>query len=122
MPHIVKSKIRTIPHWPKQGVMFRDITTLLKDTEGLKHLIELLVERYKDTANEIPVNPDKPGEYQWEAVTDEAAKEIIEEAISEHIDLALIDEVKEETEDQENEWEEKIKDVVQELVDEYFEG
>ena len=48
MPHIIKSKIRTIPHWPKQGIMFRDITTLLKDKEGYKHLIDLLVERYKD--------------------------------------------------------------------------
>ena len=48
MPHIVKSKIRTIPHWPKKGIMFRDITTLLKDKEGFKHMIELFVERYKD--------------------------------------------------------------------------
>jgi len=47
MPHIVKSKIRTVPHWPKQGVMFRDITTLLKDKEGFNHMVELLVERYK---------------------------------------------------------------------------
>ena len=27
----IKSLIRTIPHYPKQGIMFRDITTLLKD-------------------------------------------------------------------------------------------
>jgi len=48
MPESVKSKIRTIPHWPKKGVMFRDITTLLKDKEGYNHMIELLVERYKN--------------------------------------------------------------------------
>jgi len=48
MPELVKSKIRTIPHWPKKGVMFRDITTLLKDKEGYNHMIELLVERYKN--------------------------------------------------------------------------
>ncbi|MBI2129855.1 adenine phosphoribosyltransferase [Candidatus Woesearchaeota archaeon] len=47
MEHI-KSKIRTIPHWPKQGVMFRDITTLLKDAQGLKDVIKEFVERYKD--------------------------------------------------------------------------
>ena len=47
MPHIVKSKIRTIPHWPKKGIMFRDITTLLKDANGFKHTIDLLYERYK---------------------------------------------------------------------------
>lgn len=47
MPHIVKSKIRTIPHWPKQGIMFRDITTLLRDSEGFNRMIDLLYERYK---------------------------------------------------------------------------
>ena len=47
MPHIIKSKIRTVPHWPKQGVMFRDITTLLKDKEGYNRMIELLTRRYK---------------------------------------------------------------------------
>lgn len=43
----VKDKIRTVPHWPKQGIMFRDITTLLKDPVGFKRAIDLLVERYK---------------------------------------------------------------------------
>jgi len=47
MPDLIKSKIRTIPHWPKQGVMFRDITTLLKDADGFKHMLELLVKRYR---------------------------------------------------------------------------
>ncbi|VVB82295.1 S-methyl-5'-thioadenosine phosphorylase [uncultured archaeon] len=44
----LKEKIRTIPNFPKQGIMFRDITTLLKDKESLQKLIELLYERYKD--------------------------------------------------------------------------
>ncbi|MFH1850158.1 MAG: adenine phosphoribosyltransferase [archaeon] len=48
MPHIIKSKIRTVPHWPKQGIMFRDITTLLKDVEGLQHMVDLLVKRYEN--------------------------------------------------------------------------
>ena len=43
----VKSKIRTVPNWPKKGIMFRDITTLLKDKGGFNHLIDLLVERYQ---------------------------------------------------------------------------
>jgi len=47
MPDMIMSKIRTIPHWPKQGVMFRDITTLLRDTEGLQHMMQLLVKRYE---------------------------------------------------------------------------
>ncbi len=48
MTETIKNKIRTIPHWPKQGIMFRDITTLLSDPEGFKETIDLLVERYKD--------------------------------------------------------------------------
>jgi adenine phosphoribosyltransferase len=44
----VKSKIRTVPHYPKQGIMFRDITTLLKDPAGLRATIEQLAERYAD--------------------------------------------------------------------------
>jgi len=47
MPHVVKSKIRTVPNWPKDGIMFRDITTLLKDGPGFNHLIDLLVQRYE---------------------------------------------------------------------------
>lgn len=46
MPELLKSKIRTVPHWPKQGIMFRDITTLLKDSHGFTRLINLLTERY----------------------------------------------------------------------------
>lgn len=42
----IVSKIRTIPDFPKKGIMFRDITTLLKDPEGLKMSIEALAERY----------------------------------------------------------------------------
>ncbi|MFH1332708.1 MAG: adenine phosphoribosyltransferase, partial [archaeon] len=30
----LKTKIRTIPNFPKEGIMFRDITTLLKDAQG----------------------------------------------------------------------------------------
>lgn len=48
MTESIKSKIRTVPHWPKQGIMFRDITTLIKDPEGLKETIDLLYNRYKD--------------------------------------------------------------------------
>jgi adenine phosphoribosyltransferase len=39
--------IRTIPNYPKEGIMFRDITTLLKDPKGLKVTIDQLAEKYK---------------------------------------------------------------------------
>ena len=42
----IKSRIRTVPHYPKHGVMFRDITTLLKDPVGLRITIHELANRY----------------------------------------------------------------------------
>lgn len=42
----IKSRIRTVPHYPKQGVMFRDITTLLKDPIGFRITINEFVNRY----------------------------------------------------------------------------
>jgi adenine phosphoribosyltransferase len=42
----IKSLIRTVPHYPKKGVMFRDITTLLKDPVGFRVTINEFVHRY----------------------------------------------------------------------------
>jgi hypothetical protein len=42
----IKSLIRTIPHYPRHGVMFRDITTLLNDAAGFERIIEDLGKRY----------------------------------------------------------------------------
>ncbi len=43
----IKSLIRTIPDFPKPGIMFRDITTLLKHTEGFRSTIDQLVGKYR---------------------------------------------------------------------------
>lgn len=40
----LKEKIRTIPDFPKPGIMFRDITTLLKDPDGFKEAVELITD------------------------------------------------------------------------------
>src|SRR5512146_1183721 len=42
----IKSKIRTIPDYPKKGIMFRDITTLIKDPVGFRLVIEGFTQRY----------------------------------------------------------------------------
>ena len=46
MTESIKSKIRTVPHWPKKGIMFKDVTTLIKNPEGFKETIDLLHKRY----------------------------------------------------------------------------
>jgi len=43
----IKTLIRTIPHYPHQGIMFRDITTLLKDPIGLRSTVDQIANRYK---------------------------------------------------------------------------
>ena len=45
----IKSRIRTIPHYPHHGIMFRDITTLLKDPVGLRTTIQEISKRYQNT-------------------------------------------------------------------------
>ena len=44
----LREKIRTIPDWPIEGVMFRDITTLIQDPEGLRYTCDAFYDRYKD--------------------------------------------------------------------------
>jgi len=42
----IKSLIRTIPNHPKKGIMFRDITTLIKDPVGFRLVIDAFTQRY----------------------------------------------------------------------------
>ena len=45
----VKNKIRDVKDFPKEGIIFRDITTALKEPETLKVMIDYLCEQFKDT-------------------------------------------------------------------------
>ncbi len=40
--------IRSIPDFPKKGIVFRDITTLLKNADALKLAVDLFAEKYKN--------------------------------------------------------------------------
>lgn len=40
--------IRTIPDFPKPGIQFKDITTLVKNPEAFAHVIDLMAKRYQD--------------------------------------------------------------------------
>jgi adenine phosphoribosyltransferase len=44
----LKSLIRDIPDFPKPGILFRDITTLLRNPEGLRYMIDTLAQKFKD--------------------------------------------------------------------------
>ena len=44
----LRDLIRTIPDYPKPGIMFRDITTLLGHPDGFKYTIQMLADRYAE--------------------------------------------------------------------------
>ncbi|MCG9721584.1 adenine phosphoribosyltransferase [Shewanella sp. Isolate7] len=45
---LIKQSIKTIPDYPKPGIMFRDVTSLMEDPAAYQATIALFVERYKD--------------------------------------------------------------------------
>ncbi len=44
----LKQYIRNIPDFPKKGILFRDITTLLSNKDRFREVVDVLYERYKD--------------------------------------------------------------------------
>lgn len=58
---MIKQKIRTVPDFPKKGIMFRDITTLLEDPIGLKLCIDDFYKRYKSQKIDAIVGIDARG-------------------------------------------------------------
>jgi adenine phosphoribosyltransferase len=57
----LKSKIRSIPDFPKKGILFRDITTLLKDKDAYHTLISTLAESLSGKAVDIVIGPEARG-------------------------------------------------------------
>ena len=42
----LKKLIREVPDWPKKGILFYDITTLLKDKQGFRELIDAMAKQF----------------------------------------------------------------------------
>jgi 5'-methylthioadenosine phosphorylase len=57
----LKDKIRTIPDFPKRGILFRDITPLLQDKDSLRRLTNIFYERYKDTKIDVVAGIESRG-------------------------------------------------------------
>ena len=56
-----KSLIRHVPDFPKKGILFYDITTLLKDKSALKGVIENLADRYRAQSVDVVVGVESRG-------------------------------------------------------------
>lgn len=57
----ISKKIRSIPDFPKKGILFRDITPLLQDATSFKEAIELLADHYQDGKVDLVVSAEARG-------------------------------------------------------------
>lgn len=57
----LKEKIRSIEDYPEKGIVFRDITTLLKDADGMVEAIDQLQEKLKGVDFDLVLGPESRG-------------------------------------------------------------
>src|SRR6202041_642489 len=57
----LKALIREIPDYPKPGILFYDLTTLLKDPKGFHSLVDRLCDQYKGTKVDLVVGIEARG-------------------------------------------------------------
>ena len=108
MNSYVESKIRDIVDFPKEGIVFRDITTAVKDARALELIIDFLTEKFKDKGIDYVVGIEsrgfifgsalsynlkaglvlirKPGKLPAETISQEYALEYGTDKIEMHID------------------------------------
>ncbi len=60
-PQDLAAKIRDVPDFPKPGILFKDITTLLKDPQAFRAAIDGLLERVRDRHVDIVVGMESRG-------------------------------------------------------------
>ncbi|HAG54908.1 MAG TPA: adenine phosphoribosyltransferase [Dehalococcoidia bacterium] len=69
MEHL-KTKIRQVPNFPKQGILYYDITTLLRDPVGLREVLDGLTEPFRDQQIDLVVGIESRGFILGAAVAD----------------------------------------------------
>ena len=57
----LRAKIREIPDFPKPGILFYDITTLLKDPDAYRQAIDLMIDPYRDAGVDLVVVMESRG-------------------------------------------------------------
>ncbi len=111
----LKSHLRTVPDFPKKGILFWDVTTLFKDADCLKELLDILTDLYKDKGITKVVGMEsrgfvlgaalatrigagfilarKPGKLPAETIRESYAKEYGTDCIEIHTDALSPDDV-----------------------------
>ena len=69
MEHL-KAKIRQVPDFPKPGILYYDITTLLRDPVGLREVLDGLTEPFRDQQIDLVVGIESRGFILGAAVAD----------------------------------------------------
>ena len=57
----VEDYVRSIPDFPEEGIIFRDVTSILENAEGLHLAIDLMQEKLKDVEFDVVVGPESRG-------------------------------------------------------------
>ena len=111
----LKDTIRSVPDFPKKGILFRDITTLVKEPEALHCLIDTFTAELKDKKIDLVVGPEargfvlgsalayalgagfvlarKPGKLPCKTLRHEYALEIDAEAIRPGMRIVIVDDL-----------------------------
>src|SRR5918994_6616106 len=67
---VLKTRIRHVPDFPKAGILFYDVTTLLRDAEGFKLSIDAMAAPYHDKGISLVVGIESRGFILGAAVAD----------------------------------------------------
>jgi adenine phosphoribosyltransferase len=70
MSAVLKKKIRHVPDFPKPGILFYDVTTLLRDRDGFREAIDSLASPFKDSRVDLVVGIESRGFILGSAVAD----------------------------------------------------
>ena len=57
----IEEYVRSIPDFPEPGIIFRDVTSVLQDAEGLHMAVDLMQEKLKDVEFDVIVGPESRG-------------------------------------------------------------
>ena len=57
----VEDYVRSIPDFPEPGIIFRDVTTILKDADGLHLAIDQILDMLRDVDFDLVVGPESRG-------------------------------------------------------------
>ena len=61
MKKSIEEYVRSIPDFPEEGIIFRNVTSILEDAEGLHLAIDLMEEKIKDVDFDVVVGPESRG-------------------------------------------------------------